>query len=124
MSMGYIAVAGCTLQLQSGTGDIKITSTASKKVKADGKGVYTEINFDVSNYTGGEITNGDGKGSGSITASAEHVKVEGNAVILEGDESATITLDGTKPGPSGKLPATATDTVKVSDAGQTKVKGA
>ena len=124
MSLKNIAVKGCTLELQSGTGDIEITGTESTKVKADGKAVYTEINFSISNYMGGNITNGDGQGTGSIIASAQKVKVEGNAVILEGDESATITLDGTQPGPSGSQPATATDTVKVSDAGQSKVKGA
>ena len=121
-----ITVEGCTLEfmLEGASGDIEITGTPSTKVKADGKAVYKEINFSISNYNGGAITNGDGTGTGSIIATAQHVKVEGNPVILEGDMSATITISGTTTTQSGKTPVTSPDVVKVTDAGQTKVKGA
>lgn len=126
MSLKYIAVEGCTLefQVEGATGKIDITGTPSTKVKADGKAVYKEIKFSISNYNGGAVTNADGTGTGSIIASAQHVKVEGKAVILEGDVSATITISGTTTTQSGKTSVTTPDVVKVTDAGQTKVKGA
>ena len=126
MSLKYIAVEGCSLNFQvaGAQGTIKITGTTSNKVKADGKAVYKEIKFDIKNYNGGAVTNADGTGTGSIIASAQHVKVEGNAVILEGDVSATITISGTTTTQSGKTPVTTPDVVKVTAAGQTKVKGA
>lgn len=126
MSLKNITVEGCTLQLQSGTGTITITpGQTSTKVKADGKAVYKTLKFTISGYTGGTITvSGSGSGSGEINASATKVKVEGNAVFLEGDQSATITLNGLQPSGSGTAPATATDIVKISDAGQSKAKGA
>lgn len=122
-----IAVEGCTLQFQNGgTGTISITpGQTSLKVKADGKGVYKTLNFTISGYTGQAITvAGSGTGSGSINASATHDKVEGNPVFLEGDVSSTITINGLQPSGGGTAPATATEIVKITSAGQTKVKGA
>lgn len=126
MSLKYIAVEGCTLefQVEGASGNIEITGTPSTKVKADGKAVYKEIKFSISNYNGGAVTNSDGTGTGSIIASAQHVKVEGNAVILEGDVSATVEISGTTTTSSGPTPVTTTDVVKVTAAGQSKVKGA
>ena len=126
MSLNYIAVEGCTLEFQNGgTGTITITpGQTSTKVKADGKAVYLTLKFTVSGYNGQAITNADGTGQGSIIASAQHVKVEGNAVILEGDVSASITISGTTTTQSGKTPVTAVEIVKVTKAGQSKAKGA
>ena len=127
MSLKNITVEGCSLEFQNGGGPntaISITGTTSTKVKADGKAVYKELKFSISGYNGQAITNSDGTGEGSIIASAEHVKVEGNAVILEGDVSATITISGSTTTPSGKQDVTATEVVKVTDAGQSKAKGA
>ena len=127
MSLKNIAVEGCSLKFQNGGGPdtaISITGTTSTKVKADGKAVYKELKFSISGYNGQTITNADGTGQGSIIASAEHVKVEGNAVILEGDVSAEITISGTTTTQSGKTPVTAVEVVKVTDAGQSKAKGA
>lgn len=127
MSLKNITVEGCSLEFQNGGGPntaISITGTTSTKVKADGKSVYKELKFSISGYNGQAITNSDGTGEGSIIASAEHVKVEGNAVILEGDVSATITISGSTTTPSGKQDVTATEVVKVTDAGQSKAKGA
>ena len=125
MSLNYIAVQGCELKFQAGGNDssISITGTPSTKVKADGKSVYKEIKFSISGYNGQAITNSDGVGSGSIIATATKTKVEGNFVILEGDVSASITINGTMSTQSGPQPATAIEVVKVTKAGQTKVKG-
>lgn len=122
--MKYIAVEGCQLQLQSGTGNISVTGTTSTKVKCGGKAAYKELKFSISGYLGGAITNSDGQGSGSINATAQKVKIEGNSAILEGDASATITITGTTTTQSGPVTVTAADTVKVTSAGQQKVKGA
>lgn len=127
MSLKNIAVEGCSLKFQNGGGPdtaISITGTTSTKVKADGKAVYKELKFSISGYNGQAITNSDGTGQGSIIATAQKVKVEGNAVILEGDVSASITISGSTTTPSGKQDVTAVEIVKVTDAGQTKVKGA
>ena len=123
----YITVEGCTLNFQNGGSGVITPNPgqASLKVKADGKGVYKTLKFSVSGYTGQAITvAGSGTGSGEIIATAQHVKVEGNAVILEGDVSAQFTINGLKPAESGTSPATAVEVVKVTAAGQTKVKGA
>jgi hypothetical protein len=128
MSLKNIAVEGCSLEFQNGGGPntaISITGTTSTKIKADGKAVYKELKFSISGYKGQAITNGDGTGSGSIIATAQHVKVEGNAVLLEGDVSAAITINGTTTPPGGSpSPAVATEIVKITAAGQSKVKGA
>lgn len=125
MSLKYIAVDGCELEFTAGGNDesITITGTTSTKVKADGKAVYKELKFSISGYNGQAITNHDGTGQGSIIASAQKVKVEGNAVILEGDMSAQITINGSTTTQSGKQDVTAFEFVKVKKAGQKKVKG-
>lgn len=127
MSLKALVVEGCTLEFQNGgQGTITITpGQTSTKVKAGGKAVYKTLKFTVSNYVGGEITIPlSVSGSGEITASAEKIKVEGNKVILEGDTSGTITLNGQKPADTSTAPATNNDEVKVTKAGQNKVKGA
>ena len=129
MSLKYIVVDGCQLQFQNGgQGTININpGQTSTKVKAGGKVVYKTIKFTVTNYVGGEITiplpPPAISGSGEINASSAHVKVEGNKVILEGDTSATITMNGQKPSGSSTVPATNDEVIKVVSAGQTKVKG-
>ena len=123
-----IVVDGCTLQFQNGgTGTITPDpNQTSTKVKAGGKAVYKTLTFTISGYTGHAITvAGSGSGNGEIKASSTKVKVEGNKVILEGDVSATITINGQQPAEGGGTkPATASEVVKVTAAGQTKVKGA
>lgn len=126
MSLNYIAVDGCKLEFQAGgTGDILITpGQTSTKVKANGKAVYLTLKFTIANYTGQAITvEKSGTGQGEIIASSTHVKVEGNKVLLEGDVSASITINGLQPSGSGTAPAVATEIVKITKAGQSKVKG-
>ena len=67
---------------------------------------------------------GSGSGNGEITVTAEHVTVEGNKVILEGDVSESITISGQEYSGSSTVASTFTEVVKVTDAGQSKVKGA
>lgn len=125
MSLKAIAVDGCELKFQAGGNDssISITGTTSTKATADGKAIYKELNFSISGYNGQAITNSDGTGQGSIIATAIKTKVEGNAVILEGDVSASVTINGTTTTQSGTIPAVAIEIVKVTKAGQSKVKG-
>ena len=123
--MQNVAVNGCTLQLSAGTGNISITNAPSQKVKCDGKEAYKgQIQFSISNYMGTNIVNGDGQGSGSINGTSRCLKIEGAAAVLQNDTSETVTVIGTKPSSSGSgvEPATDSVTVKVSNAGQAKVK--
>ena len=77
--MKNIAVVGCTVTLSPGTGVAQITTQASLKVKADGKGVYFgPIDIAVSAYSDSTITvSGSGAGTITIQPSAQKVKVEG-----------------------------------------------
>lgn len=125
MSLKAIAVDGCELKFQAGGNDesISITGTTSEKATAEGKAIYKELKFSISGYNGQAITNSDGVGQGSIVSTAQKTFVEGNAVILEGDVSLKITINGTTTTQSGKVPVTAIEVVKVTKAGQSKVKG-
>ena len=127
MATKYIVVEGCELKFQNGGGPNTAISInpqqVSTKVKAGGKGVYKTLKFSISGYNGQAITNSDGTGNGSITATAQKCKAEGKFVILEGDVSASITISGTTTTQSGKQNVTATEVVKVTKAGQDKVKG-
>jgi hypothetical protein len=120
-----IAVQGCTLVISSGGSgpNPTVTSQPSTQVLINTKGVFfKEIKFSVSGANAGEITNSDGHGSGTILATGTYVlDGSGNKVVLLDDESASVTLNGTKPGSEGPEPATGTIKVKVSNAGQTDV---
>ena len=133
MSLKNIVVDGCSLKFQNGgSPDDAITITplqVSTKVKADGKGVYKTLKFSIMGYTASATQNpnwveASGVGSGEITASSQNVTVEGNAIILEGDASGTITINGMEliPGSSSPTPTSVTDEVKITDAGQSKCK--
>lgn len=121
--MSNVAVEGCTLEITGGSGSASVTGTPSTKVFAGGKGVFfDEIAFSVSGVTAGDIANSDGAGSGSIKGTGDNVlDGNGNKVVLEGDISAEITVNGTKPSQSGSVPASGKIKVKVSDAGQSVV---
>ena len=120
-----IAVQGCTLVISSGGSgpNPTITSQPSTQVLVSNKGVFfKEIKFSVSGANAGSISNNDGHGSGTILATGTYI-LDGssNKVVLLDDESASVTLNGTKPGPDGPEPATGSVKVKVSNAGQTDV---
>ena len=122
--MEYIAVNGCELALDHGSGSISISSTPSTKVKAGGKGCYKgKISFSVSGFSGTKITNSNGSGSGNISGSAEHVLIEGDSAVLANDE-VTVTLKGTAGTGQSEHQESEDVTVKVKKAGQDKVIGA
>lgn len=121
--MKNVAVIGCTVTLSPGEGNKEITTQASLKVKADGKGVYFgPIDVEVSGYSDETITVSE-SGSGTITIqpSAQKVKVEGDYVILEGD-SGTATINGMAWSGQTQVEAQSDVTAKIKVAGQVKVK--
>lgn len=121
--MENVAVVGCTVTLSPGEGNKQITTQASLKVKADGKGVYFgPIDVAVSGYSDTTITvSGSGSGTITIQPSAQKVKVEGDYVILEGD-SGTATINGMAWSGQTQVEAQSEVTAKIEVAGQVKVK--
>ena len=121
--MKNVAVVGCTVTLSPGEGNKQITTQASLKVKADGKGVYFgPIDVAVSGYSDETITvSGSGSGTITIQPSAQKVKVEGDYVILEGD-SGTATINGMAWAGETQVEAQSNVTAKIEVAGQVKVK--
>lgn len=121
--MENVAVVGCTVTLSPGEGVAQITTQASLKVKADGKGVYCgPIDVSVSGYSDSVITvPGSGSGTITIQPSAQKVKVEGDFVILEGD-SGTATINGMAWSGQTQVKAQSDVTAKIEVAGQVKVK--
>ena len=121
--MKNVAVVGCTVTLSPGEGVAQITTQASLKVKADGKGVYFgPIDVDVSGYSDETITvSGSGSGTITIQPSAQKVKVEGDYVILEGDSGSAM-IDGKAQSGSSQIDVQSEVTAKIEVAGQVKVK--
>ena len=121
--MENIAVVGCTVTLSPGEGMKQISTQASLKVKADGKGIYFgPIDVEVSGYSDTSITvSGSGSGTITIQPSAQKVKVEGDFVILEGDSGAA-TISGKAWAGEEQVDATSSVTAKIEVAGQIKVK--
>lgn len=121
--MKNVAVVGCTVTLSPGDGLKQITTQASLKVKADGKGIYFgPIDVEVSGYSDTSITvTGSGSGTITIQPSSQKVKVEGDSVILEGD-SGTAVINGKAWAGESQVDATSNVTAKIEVAGQIKVK--
>ena len=121
--MKNVAVVGCTVTLSPGDGIKQITTQASLKVKADGKGIYFgPIDVDVSGYSDTIITVPlSGSGTITIQPSAQKVKVEGKSVILEGD-SGDAMIDGMAQQGQAQVAVKSKVTAKIEVAGQVKVK--
>ena len=121
--MKNVAVVGCTVTLSPGEGNKQITTQASLKVKADGKGVYFgPIDVAVSGYSDTSITvTGSGSGTITIQPSAQKTKVEGEYVVLEGDSGPAV-INGMAWSGQTQVPATSEVTAKIEVAGQIKVK--
>ena len=121
--MKNVAVVGCTVTLSPGKGVAQISTQASLKVKADGKGVYFgNIDVSVSGYSDNTITvPGSGSGTITIKPSARKVKVEGDYVILEGD-SGDAMIDGMAQKGQTQVAVKSKVTAKIQFAGQSKVK--
>lgn len=124
MTLELIAVEGCTIAHDSGSGisggSFTITSVASTKVKAEGKGVYKlEIAFTFAGGSESTVVAGSVTGGGTISATATKTKAEGQLVVREGD-TGTLTGAGTNPAPPPPTLPVSGDVI-ISVAGQTKV---
>lgn len=121
--MKNVAVFGCTVTLSPGEGMKQITTQASLKVKADGKGIYFgPIDVSVSGYSDSVITvPGSGSGTITIQPSAQKVKVEGKSVILEGDSGSAM-INGKAQQGQTQVDVQSNVTAKIEFAGQVKVK--
>lgn len=123
MALKEIAVEGMTLEpddpLVSAT--ISITGSSSSKSKAEGKGIYKDnLSISVSAITKPPATVPDsGPYTANFSSSASKVKVDGNLVLLDGDE--TETINATPKLPNG-TPNPISFKVKIQSAGQSKVK--
>ena len=126
--MTNIAVKGCTLELSpasSPEATVTITTPASTTTKADGNAVYSgPLSITIAGYTGGAITVA---GSGATTSpailqpGATKYKVDGKAVVLEGD-STTVVVTGLATAGTTTTTATQQVTIKIKSAGQSKCK--
>jgi hypothetical protein len=114
----YIAVDGATLKLSAGTATGKeITSSPSSNSKIEGKGIYNgTINVKISGYSGSTVATQTGGGLGTIDGTASKTKVDGNPVVLKGDESGDILITGNFS--NGNPGAQETIKVSIDDPGQ------
>lgn len=133
MSLEFIGVEGLTIDHDTGStvsgGSFTITSVPSIKVKCEGSGVYKGtlmFTFSGGTCSGPPPDSGStATGSGSINFTATKNKVDGSFVIRKGD---TGTMSGTyvatNPSPPPPtIPGTfVNQPVKITDAGQTKVR--
>lgn len=121
--MKNVAVVGCTVTLSPGKGVTQISTQASLKVKADGKGVYFgNIDVSISSYFDSTITvPGSGSGTITIKPSAQKVKVDGDYVILEGDSGSAMISGKAQVGQT-QVNVQSKVTAKIELAGQSKVK--
>lgn len=108
-----------------GTAQLQVTSQPSQKVKADGKNVWVgPLMFTISGYMDGTTINVPGSGAttapGSMPAGSTKVKAEMQPVMLEGDQVQVIVM-GTFQAGSSASTVPCPVTVRIKDAGQTKV---
>lgn len=126
MSLSYIAVEGYSWDASTTNlpglptdSSYSFEDTTSNKVKADGKKVLLSTNITIAGTdTAQQFTFA---GNGTITGSAQKTKAETIPVVLENDKVdciVTCTNNATSAVTSGTI------TVKISGAGQSKVKGA
>lgn len=123
--MKNIAVQGCSIELSPPSTSpltvITVTTQPNNNMKCDGKGVYTgQISVSISAYGSETITDMNGAGPATIVSTAQYVKVDGQPVLLEGDEDNNCAISGTT---GGQTAVTDIITVKISAAGQTSVAG-
>ena len=114
--MKNIAVQGCQLDCIYA----QIQTSPKTSVKCDEKATYAgNLTIQITGYSGQGITGGSG--SGTLQPTAEHVIIEGEKAVLEGDKTQTpIQVTGTT---SGGGSATVPVIVTISNAGQTVSKG-
>jgi hypothetical protein len=123
-----VAVQGCELSLtpdSSPPASVQITTPPSTKAKADGKSIYSgTLLITISGYTGGAITvpgSGATINPAQLSPGSTKMKVENQAVVLEGD-STTVTVTGQAQSGTTVITATQPVQIKIKSAGQTKVQ--
>ena len=146
MSLKNVVVEGCQFEIYEGgllntSGVVSVDNTpvtgsvVSKNTKVDGKGVYTTLKVTVSGFTANLIPNWIPL-SGSTTtpagvsvpgvfqSSALYNKVDGDAVFLEGDQAAAVTIYGKVQAGQSTVdtPTVVSIKVKSGGAGQDKMK--
>lgn len=121
----YVATEDCEFAFRNAdtnpsvSGTITATLTKASHAQINGSSILIQqISIAVSGYTNGSLTNGASVNPGIITASAQYAKSDNGAWLLEGDESATITIQGQV----GQSTGTTTDTVYIKKAGQNVLK--
>lgn len=128
MSLKNVVIEGCQFSIEVGgavigAGNVNITSPSSTNSEVVlgvlSKGIYAgQMAVSVAGYTDSAISGGTG--SGTISPSATKMKIDSQAVVLEGD-SGQVVLSGTNP-QSGSPVSGYTVTVKIISAGQSVVK--
>ena len=113
--MKEIAVQGCQLDCPYA----QIQTSPKTSVKGEGKAAYAgDLSIVISGYSGQGITGGSG--SGTLQPTAEHVKIDGEKAVLNGDKTQEpIQVTGS----TGSGTATVPVVVTIVDAGQTTLKG-
>ena len=118
--MKLVAVEGCILTADTGTGNISINTNASQKCKVDGKGIYSgTLNISITGLSGSGFTNGSG--NGTLIGTGIYTSIDSQSVVLEGDKSTTITVTATMTAyPYSEI--TVPTIVTINSAGQTVLK--
>lgn len=138
--MKDVVVEGCEFEIyesgnlnENGIVTVNSGSVVSDNTAVDGKGVYTTLKVDVSNFTSSVVTNWVAtSGStttpagvqipGEIISSAQYGVVDSFPVILEGDQAASVTIYGKVQSGQTTIDATTVVSIKVKSAGQTVVQ--
>ncbi|MEM6928432.1 MAG: hypothetical protein AAF602_15970 [Myxococcota bacterium] len=125
MSMKYVAVEGCTVEVVAPTqGSVSITSQPVASTLGGGSGMYTgQLQISASNLTQASFgTATPGTATGAIPATAV-TTVGGQPVLRVGDRvDGLLSSDAQMPSASGTVPSPITFSVEITDAGQSKVK--
>lgn len=118
--MKNIAVQGCQLDCTYA----QIQTSPKTSVKCGGKATYAgDLTIKISGYSSSVITvTGSGSGSDTLHPTAQHVKIEGEKAVLEGDK-VTIEVNGKAWSGSSQVDASEPVTVTITDAGQSDVQG-
>lgn len=118
--MKNIAVQGCQLDCIYA----QIQTSPKTSVKCGGKATYAgDLIIQISGYSSSVITvAGSGSGLGTLQPTSQHVKIEGEKAVLEGDQ-VTIIVNGQAISGVTTIPVSEPVTVTIVDAGQSNVQG-